>query len=153
MIADQKVLACPFTLSLFSVLRRLAIPPLTVKNRSVCLFGHVRLIGRIRYACVVEKTYLFSYTSYSRCSVQNNHLCMGIQQKMAIGQAEWNPNLPTWQVMFLAEFLQCVSPLFYRVAGQVKVLAGQVNFRGSLPPSASNVLKPMLHPEVVFGIS
>ena len=27
----------------------LAVPPLTVKNRHVCLFGHVRLNGRIRY--------------------------------------------------------------------------------------------------------
>ena len=27
----------------------LAIPPLTVKNRPVCLFGQVHLIGRIQY--------------------------------------------------------------------------------------------------------
>ena len=32
------------------------------------------------------------------------------------------------------------------VAGQVEVPVGQVNFRGSLPRSANNVLQPMLHP-------
>ena len=31
-------------------------------------------------------------------------------------------------------------------AGQVEVPARQVNFRGSLPHLASNVLEPMLHP-------
>ena len=33
------------------------------------------------------------------------------------------------------------------MAGQVEVLVGQVNFRGSLPRSENNVLQPMLHPE------
>ena len=45
---------------------------------------------------------------------------------------------PAQIVMFLAESSQCNSPLFNRVAGQVEVLAGQVNFRGSLPRLASN---------------
>ena len=36
------------------------------------------------------------------------------------------------------------------MAGQVEVAAGQVNFRGSLTSSASNVLEPMLHPEGVL---
>ena len=50
------------------------------------------------------------------------------------------------QVMFWTDSSQCNSPLFNRVAGQVEVLAWQVNLRGSLPCSASNVLEPMLHP-------
>ena len=29
----------------------LAVSPLTMNNRDVCLIGHVRLIGRIRYVC------------------------------------------------------------------------------------------------------
>ena len=32
----------------FFVTVALAVPPLTMKNRPMCLFGHVRLIGRIR---------------------------------------------------------------------------------------------------------
>ena len=47
--------------------------------------------------------------------------------------------------MFWAESSQCNSPLFSREVGQVEVLAGQVNFGGSLPRSAGNVLEPMLH--------
>ena len=35
-----------------------------------------------------------------------------------------------------------------KVTGQVEVLAGQVNLKGSLPRSANNVLQPMLHPEL-----
>ena len=34
--------------------------------------------------------------------------------------------------------------MFNKVVGQVEVLAWQVNFRGSLSRSASNVLEPML---------
>ena len=34
--------------------------------------------------------------------------------------------------------------------GQVEVPAGQVNFRGSLPRAASNVLKPMFHPDIFY---
>ena len=68
------------------------------------------------------------------------------QIKTATGQAEQDPNLPAQKVMFLAWSSQCNSPLFNRVAWQVEVLAGQVNFRGSLPCLASDVLKPMLHP-------
>ena len=51
------------------------------------------------------------------------------------------------QVMLWAESSQCNFPLFKRVAGQVEVLAGQANFRGSLLCPASNVLEPMLHPD------
>ena len=36
--------------------------------------------------------------------------------------------------------------MFNRVAGQVEVTAGQVNFRGSLPHSEKNVFHPMLDP-------
>ena len=45
--------------------------------------------------------------------------------------------------------MQCNSSLFNRVVGQVEVTALQVNFRGSLPRSASNVLEPMLHPALL----
>ena len=48
--------------------------------------------------------------------------------------------------MFWVEPLQCNSLLFNRVKGQVEVLTGQVNFRGSLARSESNALEPMLHP-------
>ena len=68
------------------------------------------------------------------------------QIKTATGQAEQEPNLPAQKVMFLAGSSRCNSPLFNRVAWQVEVLAGQVNFRGSLPCLASDVLEPMLHP-------
>ena len=75
-------------------------------------------------------------------SVQHNHLprC----KKRQLGKQ--NETL-TW-----AECnLQCNSPLFNLVAGQVQVPAGQVpagqvNFRGSLPYSESNLMEPMLHP-------
>ena len=60
-------------------------------------------------------------------------------------QAEQDPDLPARQVIFRAESSQCHPPLFNRVAGQVEVPAGQVNFKGSLTRSAS-VLEPMLHP-------
>ena len=53
---------------------------------------------------------------------------------------------PSGQVMFWAESWQCNSPLVNRVAEQVEVPVGQVNFRGSLPCSASNDLEPMFHP-------
>ena len=62
---------------------------------------------------------------------------------MAIGKQ--NKTL-TQQVMFWAKASQSNSPLFNRVTGQVEVTAGQINFRVSLPYSASNVLEPMLHP-------
>ena len=55
--------------------------------------------------------------------------------------------------MFWAESLQYNSPLFNRVAGQVEVLVGQVNYRGSLPCSASNILEPILHPALqIIGL-
>ena len=31
-------------------------------------------------------------------------------------------------------------------------LAGQVNYRGSLPRSASNVLEPILHPGMILDL-
>ena len=59
-------------------------------------------------------------------SVQHNHLprCNGQRGKQ-------NKTLacPARQTMFS----QCNSPLFKRVAAQVKVLAGQINLRGSFP--------------------
>ena len=62
-----------------------------------------------------------------------------IQQKWQSGKQNWTLTCPARQVMFWAESLQCNSPLFNRVAMQVEVPAGQVNFRGSLPCSARNV--------------
>ena len=64
-------------------------------------------------------------------------LQVNLAKKMAIWQAEQDPNLPCSQVMFWAESLQCNSSLFNRVAGQV-------NLRGSLSLSASNVLGRVL---------
>ena len=59
---------------------------------------------------------------------------------------------PAGQLMFWAES----SPFFNRVAGKVEVLAGQVNFRGSLPRSARMALELMLHsarePDKVFTV-
>ena len=82
-------------------------------------------------------------------SVQHNHLPRCKLQvnlaKRAIGQAEQDSTLPLWQVVFWAASLQCNSPLFNRVAGQVEVPPWPVNFRGSLPRSASTVLEPILH--------
>ena len=69
---------------------------------------------------------------------------------MAIGQAEQVPNLP--RSASYVESFQCNSHLFNRVAGQVEVLAGQVNFRGSLPCSASKVLEPVLHPLSLINV-
>ena len=63
-------------------------------------------------------------------SVQHKHLprCNGLRGKQ-------NKTLacPARQIMFWAESSQCNSPLFKRVAWQVKVLAGQINLRGSFP--------------------
>ena len=64
--------------------------------------------------------------------------CKQIWQKTAIEKVEQDPNLPG--------SASSDSPLFNRVAGQVDVLAGQVNLWGRLPCSASNVLEPTLHP-------
>ena len=60
-----------------------------------------------------------------------------------MGQAEQGPDLPARQVM-LGQIP--ISPLFERVAWQVKVPAGQVNLRGGLPRSENVVLQLMLHP-------
>ena len=70
--------------------------------------------------------------------------CKGIQQKMAMGQAIQDPDLPCSASNVLGK----VSPLFYRVAGQVEMPAGQVNLKGSLPCSENNILQPMVHPGV-----
>ena len=57
-----------------------------------------------------------------------------IQQKTAMRQAEQDPNLPHKTLTCKFCFGQCpISPLFNRVVGHVKVPAGQVNSRGSLP--------------------
>ena len=75
---------------------------------------------------------------------------------MVIRQAEQDFNLPRLVNNALGgvlAMLQCNSPLFNRVAGQVEVVAGQVNFRGCLPRLASNVLEPMLHPALLYIFS
>ena len=61
-----------------------------------------------------------------------------------MGQAEQDSDLPRSAGNVLAKVQS--PPLFDRVAGQVDVLAGQVNFRGSLPCSEKIVQQPMLHP-------
>ena len=79
--------------------------------------------------------------------------CKGIWQKTAIGQAEQDPNLlaPSASYVLGRVLAMYNSPFFDRVAGQVRVPAGQVNFRGSLPRWASNVLEPMLYPVSFSG--
>ena len=62
-----------------------------------------------------------------------------------MGQAEQDPDLPRSASNVLGKVQ------YNRVAGQVEVPAGQVNFRGSLPRSANNVLQPMLHPDKCMG--
>ena len=75
-----------------------------------------------------------------------------VQMKVELQKNKPNKTLtcPAQQVMFWAESLQCNSPLFNGVAGEVEIPAGQVNFSSvlSLPRLASNVLEPMLHPEI-----
>ena len=78
-----------------------------------------------------------------RCKLQVNSA-----KKSQSGKQNKTLTCTALQVMFWAESLQCYSPLFNRAAGQVEVLAGQVNFRGSLPHLASNALESMLHPAV-----
>ena len=79
-------------------------------------------------------------------SVQHNHLphCK-LQWNLAksCNHASRTRSLCFWQSS------QYNSPLFNRVAGQVEVPAGQVNFRGSLPCSASNVLEPAVRIQVL----
>ena len=84
--------------------------------------------------------------------MQHNHLpCCKLQvnsaKKKQSGKQNKTLTCPVPQVMFLTESLQCYLPLLNRMgAGQVEVPAGQVNFKGSLPSLASNVLEPILHP-------
>ena len=65
---------------------------------------------------VLSESYLMN-TIINTCPIASRH-------KTAIRQAEKEPKLPRTG-MFWAE---CNSPLFNRVAGQVEVPAGQVNF-------------------------
>ena len=58
-------------------------------------------------------------------------------------EAEQDPDLPLSASNVLG---YPTSPLFNKVAGQVEVPAGPVNFRGSCPRSENDVLQPMLHP-------
>ena len=67
-----------------------------------------------------------------------------------MGQAERDPDLPRLASNVLGP--SPILPLFNRVAGQVKVTAGQVNFRGSLSCLENNVLQPTLHPEMLLFI-
>ena len=62
---------------------------------------------------------------------------------MAMGQAGQDPKLPRMASNVLGNVTQL---LLNRVAGQVEVPVGPVNFRDSLPCTESNVLEPMLHP-------
>ena len=78
--------------------------------------------------------------------------CKSICQKWQSGKQNKTLTCPAQQVMFWAESLQCNSPLFNRVAGQVEGPTGQVSFRGSLPRSARNILESMLHPDEIIKI-
>ena len=60
-----------------------------------------------------------------------------------MGQAEQDPDLPRSASNVLGKVQ---SHLYLTVAGQVEVLAGEVNFMGSLPRLENNVFRPMLHP-------
>ena len=75
--------------------------------------------------------------------------CKWIWQNTALGQAEQDPDLPRSSSNVLGK-VQCQSPLFNGVVGQVEVQVGQVNLRGSLPCSENNVLQTMLHPAKAF---
>ena len=86
---------------------------------------------------------------FAACNITTCPVASEFCGKWQLGQAEQGPNLPRSASNVLS---RCNSILFNRVAGQAEVAAGQVNFRGSLPCSASNVLEPMLHPGLVmFG--
>ena len=92
---------------------------------------------------------MYTYT----CSMQWGHLPRSKLQvksakKRQSVQLKKTITCPNWQVILWAESSQCKSPLCNRMVGQVKVLVGQVNFRGSLPRLASNVLKSKLHTEM-----
>ena len=65
-----------------------------------------------------------------------------------MGQAEQDPDLPRSASNVLGKVQSRLC--FNRVAGQVEVLAGQVNFRGSLPRLGNNLLKAMLHPVMII---
>ena len=82
------------------------------------------------------------------CNIKASTVASDFGEKRQLGKQNNTLTCPAWQVMFWAESLQCNSHLFNRVAGQVEVPAGQVNFRGSLPCLASNVLEPMLHIDI-----
>ena len=88
-----------------------------------------------------------SQSSVPLCKMRENWAKMANR-----GKQNQTQTCPSRQVIFRAESSQCNSPLFKRVAGQVEVLAGQVNFMGSLPCSASNVLEPMLNPGVILTV-
>ena len=87
------------------------------------------------------------WPSKNHRSVQHNHLpILPIASKMAIGQAEQDPNLPCSASNVLERVHLCLT-----VAAQVEVPAGKVNLRGILSRSAGNVLETMLHPATVTG--
>ena len=71
----------------------------------------------------------------------------GKKKTAMIRQAEQDAHFrdPAYTVTLLS--LQRNSLLFNKVAGQVEVLAGQVNFRASFPRTARDVLEPMFHPD------
>ena len=60
-----------------------------------------------------------------------------------MGQAEQDPDLPPLASNILAKVQ---FHLYLTVAGQVEVLAGEVNFRGSLPRSENNVFSTYVAP-------
>ena len=62
-------------------------------------------------------------------------------------QAEQDPDLPRPASNVLGK-IQSHLCLINRMAGQVEVPAGHVNFRGSSPCSENNVLQAILRPDI-----
>ena len=81
---------------------------------------------------------MFLLSDPNLCNITTCPVASEFGKKFAMGQAEPDPDLPRSASNVLGKVQS--QPLFNRVAGQVEVPTGQVNFRGSLPRSANNVL-------------
>ena len=91
---------------------------------------------------------VYSFNLHAACNITACPVASELSKKWQSSKQNKTLTCPARQVMFWVMSLQCNSPLFNRVAGQVEVPTGSINFRGSLPCSASNVFEPMLHPDM-----
>ena len=91
---------------------------------------------------------IYFFNLHAACNITACPVASEFSKKWQSSKQNKTLTCPAQQVMFLVESLQCNSPLFNRVVGQVDVPAEPIDFRGSLPCSASNVLEPMLHPDM-----